>query len=450
MGSKEIADMLPSSLPSSDREEPLPAGPQRQKKFVYEKLAVLATLVILALGYLDVLPLSALWNLSQGRQTKETDERIDYTPEDLYVRHIQARPARDIDDFFAIVELFPFPDQPTPTPFFLVEPATPLARRIVDIPPPPYSFPTPTPTRTPTPSPTATSTPLPPQPTSTPQPAAILMPTLEPESGINHVILISIDGLRPDALAAAEAPTLDRLILKGTYCPNAQTVKFSITLPGHASMLSGMIPEKHGIVWNAPYIGWPGMSGPTLFNVAHDAGFSTAMVFGKQKMNYMVLGDSVDKLFGEDVHDPEIRDKAIEFIQEGLTDILFIHFPDTDRVGHAYGWMSPNQFQSIAFVDGLIGEIIAVLEQENYLNNTLIIVTADHGGHGFGHGDDSPLDKTIPWLAVGPGVPAGVTLAGGIDTYDTAATVLYALDLPIPEKWDGRPVMEIFAKKEGL
>jgi bisphosphoglycerate-independent phosphoglycerate mutase (AlkP superfamily) len=163
-------------------------------------------------------------------------------------------------------------------------------------------------------------------------------------------------------------------------------------------------------------------------------------------MNYMVLGDSVDKLFGENAHDPEIRDQAIKFIEEGLTDILFIHFPDTDRVGHVYGWMSPNQFQSITFVDGLIAEIVTELEREGYLDNTLLIITADHGGHGFGHGDDSPLDRTIPWLAVGPGVPAGVTLAGGINTYDTAATILYALDLPIPEQWDGRPIMEIFEK----
>jgi hypothetical protein len=73
-----------------------------------------------------------------------------------------------------------------------------------------------------------------------------------------------------------------------------------------------------------------------------------------------------------------------------------------------------------------------------------LIVTADHGGHGFNHGDDSPEDRTIPWLAVGPSVPPGVTLSRKVNTYDTAATALYALKLPIPETWDGQPVMEIF------
>jgi arylsulfatase A-like enzyme len=95
-------------------------------------------------------------------------------------------------------------------------------------------------------------------------------------------------------------------------------------------------------------------------------------------------------------------------------------------------------------VDGLIGEILAALEGGGYLDSTLLIITADHGGHYFGHGDDSLVDRTIPWLAVGPGVPQGITLTSAVNIYDTAATALYALELPIPETWDGQPILEIF------
>lgn len=327
------------------------------------------------------------------------------------------------------------------TPFQLPE-ATPAsaptatATQAVTYLPTPTKTPT-LPPPTPTPPPVATQPPPPvvnvPQPTDTPAPPQI-----------QHVIIISIDGLRPDALFAAEAPHLDSLIAQGAYSPHAQTISLSITLPSHASMLSGMLPEKHGIMWGMPYIGWPGMNGPTLFSVAHDAGLTTAMVFGKEKMNYLVLPNSVDTLFGADVHDPEIKDHALEIIRAGLPQVLFLHFPDNDRVGHAFGWMSPNQLQAIAFVDNLIGEILAALKEDGYWNSTLLIVTADHGGHGSNHGDDSSEDRTIPWLAVGPNVPAGVTLTQPINTYDTAATALYALKLPIPSNWDGQPVMEIF------
>jgi hypothetical protein len=296
-----------------------------------------------------------------------------------------------------------------------------------------------TPTPTPTPTPTATS------PPPTVSPAQVAPPSPEPaEAGVRHVVIISIDGLRPDALALADTPIMDGLMAKGAYFPNAQTVGISETLPSHASMLSGMVPEKHGIVWGLPYIGWPGMNGPTLFSVAHQAGHSTAMVFGKEKLGHLILPNSVDEHFGADVGDPEIKQQAVQFIEAGLPTVLFIHFPDTDRVGHAYGWMSANQLQSVAFVDGLIGEIMAAIERGGYLDNTLLIITADHGGHDKVHGDDSPEDRTIPWLAVRPGGPAGITLTRRINTYDTAATALYALALPIPDRWDGQPVMELF------
>ena len=294
---------------------------------------------------------------------------------------------------------------------------------------------------------TATPTPTqPPTPTNLPPTAEAAPPTpsqaTPPE--IERVVIISIDGLRPDALALADTPTLDNLIANGAYSPNAQTVRVSETLPSHASMLSGTIPEKHGILWGLPYIGWPGMNGPTLFNLAHDAGLRTGMIFGKDKLNHLVLPNSVDHLFGTNVHDTAIKKQAIDVIQANMPDVLFIHFPDVDRVGHVYGWMSENQLYAITFTDDLIGEIMAALENEGYLASTLLIITSDHGGHGRRHGDDSPLDRTIPWIAAGPGVPASITLTTPINTYDTAPTVLFALNLPIPENWDGQPILAIF------
>lgn len=315
-------------------------------------------------------------------------------------------------------------------------PPTPIATLVIPFTPTPRT--SPTPLASPTPVPVETVVPA-----SPPEPAA---PTETPTAATaKKVVIISIDGLRPDALDQANAPVLHRLREGGVYSASAQTVKISETLPSHASMLGGMTPDKHGIVWGIPYIGWSGMNGPTLFSVAHEAGLSTAMVFGKDKLHYLILPASVDTVFGaDDVPDVEIKNQALKIIQAGLPDVLFIHFPDTDRVGHLFGWMSPNQLQAIAFTDGLIGEVVAALESGGYLNSTLLIITADHGGHGRFHGDDSPGDRTIPWLAVGPGVPQGLTLSSTINTYDTAATALYFLGLPIPQAWDGRPVREIF------
>lgn len=264
------------------------------------------------------------------------------------------------------------------------------------------------------------------------------------QSDIEHVVIISVDGMRPDAMEAAITPNLDKLRARGVYNPHGQTVKNSITLISHASMLTGMVPEKHGIMWGLPYIGWPGMNGPTLFTEAHAAGLTTGMVFGKEKLNYINIENSVDDLYGVNTHDLEVKEHAVDFINQGMPNAFFIHFPDNDRVGHAFGWMSQNQLYAIGYVDGLIGEVLAAIDANGYTDSTLVIVTADHGGHGKGHGDDSPLDRTIPWIAAGPGVQQGVILDGELNTEDTAATALYALGLPIPEYWDGIPQTTIF------
>jgi hypothetical protein len=378
---------------------------------------------------------------------EDSGEIANNNQDDLSVPLTEPVSIQNIAETPTAAALIPRQDVSTPTPSpspeltFTLEPTATPTRLIIDT-----LIATPSPSPTATSLPTDTDTPTNTSPTATSLPTATptLTPTATTQAGIKYVVIISVDGLRPDALELADTPTLDDLKTRGAYSPNAQTVLCSYTLPSHASMLSGVTPEKHGILWGTPYIGWPGMNGPTLFNVAHDAGLETAMVFGKQKLNYLVLQNSVDELRGTDAHDPEVKEQAVELIEAGLPDVLFIHFPDTDRVGHAYGWMSSNQLYAVNFVDGLIGEIVAALDSGRYLNNTLLIITSDHGGHGFKHGDDSPEDRTIPWLVVGPGVPVGVTLSSSINTYDTAATALYALDLPIPEKWDGQPVLEIF------
>jgi hypothetical protein len=423
-----------STSPSSNStlKVPPPTDPHQQKPTPIARLgwqrvftgrrAASTILVILILGCLNFLSLSLFWTPTQGKEIEGPEWIAGSTP-----YHLSSPPFKLVL-FRAVIESPP----PTAPPAFLDIPSSPSAT----------VTPSATPTLSPTPPPPAT--PILSLPTSLSIAVEVPTPTIIPESKIEHVVIISVDGMGSYVLAAAEAPNINYLIAKGAFSPNAQTVKISETLPSHASMLSGVVPEKHGILWGVPYMGWPGMNGPTLFSVAHEAGFTTAMVFGKEKLNYLNLPNSVDTCFCTDAHDPEIKDQAVKIIQAGLPHVLFIHFPDVDRVGHSFGWGSPNQLYAVNFTDGLIGEIVVALENGAYLNNTLLIVTADHGGHGLRHGDDSPVDRTIPWLAVGPKVRSGVTLGSNINTYDTAATVLYALGLPIPEGWDGQPVLEIF------
>jgi predicted AlkP superfamily pyrophosphatase or phosphodiesterase len=245
-------------------------------------------------------------------------------------------------------------------------------------------------------------------------------------------------------MAVANTPTLDALRAAGAYNSRAQAVVPTVTLVNHASMLGGMSPEKHGINWNIydPALGK--IKGPTLFSVAQEAGLTTAMVVGKPKLEHIVLPNSVSIYNYAGFTDRQVVNQALPLINSSLPDILFIHLPDVDSAGHATGWMSPGQLLAIENSDGLIGELMTALETVDKLSSTLLIVTSDHGGSGQSHGTGSAEDTFIPWLAVGPGVPPGKAIDRSIMIYDTAATVLQGLKLPIPADWDGRPVSEIF------
>ena len=148
-------------------------------------------------------------------------------------------------------------------------------------------------------------------------------------------------------------------------------------------MLGGMTPEKHGIYWNTNDAGLGKVEGPTLFSVAHEAGFSTGMVVGKPKLVDLVLPDSVDHYIYAGFTDEQVGAEAVNMIRNDMPDILFIHLPDIDSAGHAGGWMSGAQLMVLKLTDGVIGEIVGTLQDNGYTDKTLLIITSDHGGSGY-------------------------------------------------------------------
>ncbi len=285
------------------------------------------------------------------------------------------------------------------------------------------------PTATWTPIPTPMDT-LPPTQTSTPAPLA------------KRVLILSLDGLRADAVAQAPMPNLLALMQIGAYTLNAQTIKPTGTLPAHASMLTGLCPSKHGVDWN-DYLPERGYAkGPSLFDLAHAAGFETDMVVGKKKLVQVTDPASLDNFTFINDRDVVITQKLLENFPQNFG-VLFIHFPTADDMGSTYGWPSWQYWDVLRQADGALAELLKALDDRGLRDETLIIVTADHGGHGMGHYTGDPLDLTIPWVVSGPGVKPGV-LKIPVNATDTAATAAYALGLSIPANWDGIPVFEAF------
>lgn len=289
------------------------------------------------------------------------------------------------------------------------------------------------PTLTATVPPTLTSTAtLTETPSITPTPAPLA----------RRVLILSIDGLRPDAISMVPMQNLLALMQGGAYSLSAQTVYPSVTLVSHASMLTGLCPADHGVDWN-DYIPERGYAlGTDLFDVAHAAGLETYMFVTKNKLQQLTEPPSLTRFVFVNDRDTVLTDRLLAEFPQNFG-VLFVHFGITDGMGHSYGWLSPQQLSVLLRADESLGRILNELDARGLRAETLIIVTADHGGHSTTHGSTAPEDMTIPWIAAGAGIqPKALTTI--VHTMDTAATAAFALGLPIPAEWDGVPVYEAF------
>jgi predicted AlkP superfamily pyrophosphatase or phosphodiesterase len=261
-----------------------------------------------------------------------------------------------------------------------------------------------------------------------------------------NVLIVSIDGLRPDAIREYAAPTLQRLMQEGSYSLSARTIMPSSTLPSHTSMLSGEPPEEHGVLWNnvvsarADVVGFP-----TVFSVAREHGYSTAAFFSKAKFGPLQRPGTLDYSqapggwFGRWSSDRTVADVR-SYLAQNRPNLLFVHLADPDRAGHSSGWMSDAYGRAVRSADSAVAALLQSADAAYGVGNYSLLVTADHGGHANGHGTSDPRDVTIPWIAWGRGVRAGELKDVAINTFDTAPTVLWLLGVEEPAAWDGVPV----------
>jgi predicted AlkP superfamily pyrophosphatase or phosphodiesterase len=261
------------------------------------------------------------------------------------------------------------------------------------------------------------------------------------------VLFIMLDGCRSDGLARAHTPHLDSLWQSGAYTWSARSVMPSVTLPAHTSIFRGVTPDKHGVgednVFRASAAEFP-----SVIDLASQQGLHCAMFYsweqlrdlaapGSLKLSYCRAAD-----YGKD-NDTPVALVASEYLAQETPDLCFLYFGDIDILGHMYGWMSGEYLAAIEANDRALGLVLNRMAQvrEQYT----IIVQADHGGHDFGHGTDSPEDMTIPWLINGQGVKQGYAIQTPVGLCDTTATIAHLLNIPRPAVWQGQPVLEALA-----
>lgn len=258
-----------------------------------------------------------------------------------------------------------------------------------------------------------------------------------------RALLVSLDGVRPDALQIAHTPNIDRLVRDGAVSWAARTTLPSSTLPCHTSMLRGVDSTRHGITSNhfQPLV----RPVPSLIDVAKDQGRRTGFFYNWEQLRDLASPAKLDASFmWDDYHSPEgdrrIAELAAETMRHIDFDFCFVYLGWPDECAHRNGWMSPPYLDAITNADACLGHVLRTLEELHRADDLVTLVVSDHGGHDRTHGTDMEEDVLIPWILHGPGVRSGVELnpkETPVRIYDTCVTLAHVLGLQPNREWDG-------------
>ena len=325
--------------------------------------------------------------------------------------------------------------------------------------------------------------------------ALLLLTACATEPAENYsVVLVSADSLRVDRLplwnaeGTPETPNLERLAARGTLYRDAWA-NSPWTAPSMVSVLSGLHPPSHGIVYRddttpATLPTLPRILGERGYHLGNFSFFSQISYFRNLGLGSAIEGlrhKTVASSFRRWVSEVPAEEpffawlhllephlpygatgyRATEARIDGSSGLVQAQLKATVPVGSvefAAGDLEPLlelYDQDVRELDHTLGDVLDALEEHERLESTLIVFVADHGeellDHGWiGHASTSSAAKLtpeimrIPLVLAGPGIPAGAVIDERVQQVDVVPTVLRLLGIDSPEPIDGRPLPGLF------
>jgi len=271
------------------------------------------------------------------------------------------------------------------------------------------------------------------------------------ERSTPKVLLIGVDGVRPDVMAQVSTPNIDALAAEGSFTSTAQNVLPTVSGPCWSSMLIGAGPDKHGVLGNDfssnHYADYPDFL-TRIERVRPELGTFAAvdwLPLGDETDGGPLLGDELDRKvvldgyqFGWPEADSISVEATINELESGDSDALFVYLGNPDVASHDAGSVGEEYRESIATADRHVGRLVAAIKgrgtyaQEDWL----ILVATDHGRTDQGgHGGETPEETTIFFLASGPSAQVG-TPEGPVSIMDVPVTAMAHLGIELDPAWD--------------
>lgn len=270
----------------------------------------------------------------------------------------------------------------------------------------------------------------------------------------SHVIIIGLDGWGSWCMEKGEAPFIKEMMHEGSWTLNKRAVLPTISGANWAAMMNGTPVESSGITNNDP--------APTfepLFLTDHDAQPTIFHLLAEQRPNletgvicewgdFLNYADTLCLDFFQRIrqaseHPDAIVDASVKYIQAKKPALCFIHIDALDHMGHSYGQGSDEYYAELPLVDDLVRRIVEGVKAAGIYDESIIMVTSDHGHEGTSHGGSSQLEIQTPFVIWGKGIMKNHEIKETLIQYDIAATVAKIFNLEVPQSWRGK-AMEVF------
>ena len=256
------------------------------------------------------------------------------------------------------------------------------------------------------------------------------------EAPYEYVVVLGVDGMG-NFSKNTDTPNMDAIFEGGATTDYALVENPSSSAEGWASLLIGVPCDVHGLTnYTIQEGAYTNDKLPTIFKLLKNQK-PDAKAVSFCSWNYINKGivENIDGVVKEGVADKDMGAKVESYVSEnGVPNLLYCQFNNSDAVGHASGFGGAEHLQCITETDAYIGEVYNVYKDAGVLDKTLFIVTADHGGRSTTHGGWTDGEKYVFYGVAGEGVNETSELEMFIR--DTPAIVCYALGLKGTEGWD--------------
>ena len=271
-----------------------------------------------------------------------------------------------------------------------------------------------------------------------------------------HVILIGFDGMSSADFVVDEMPATKALMDQGCWTFKKRSVLPSASAINWASMFMGVGTELHGYTtWGSKtpelqsrVVNAHGIS-PTIFSILKEQrpDSETGCIYHWKTIKCLIDSLAVDYTeqgMDKDSCKDSLCILAENYIKEKKPTLFAICWDHPDHEGHSCGWGSAEYHEAMKELDRQAARVIQATKDAGIYDDTIFIVTSDHGGKDRKHGKISLNEMETPFIIAGKNIRKGGEIQESMMQFDVAATIAEIFKLERPQVWIGRPVMSVF------